>query len=153
MPIDELSQAFALLSKARVRAEAFSQKAAQDGDPAARPLAALAASLEVQTGRLLLLMRGKIAATEQNMAEAFGAGLAAIDGQLARLAAEADQTVPGRAMEQCRQALAGLRALSNAAGQAIAHHVCQVCGHVQAGEPPERCPVCGAVRGKFAPLA
>jgi rubrerythrin len=31
----------------------------------------------------------------------------------------------------------------------VDYYVCQVCGHVSEREAPERCPVCGAVKGKF----
>ncbi|MEJ2724031.1 MAG: rubrerythrin family protein, partial [Deltaproteobacteria bacterium] len=29
------------------------------------------------------------------------------------------------------------------------YYVCQVCGYISEDEAPERCPVCGAVKGKF----
>jgi len=29
------------------------------------------------------------------------------------------------------------------------YYVCQVCGYVTEDNPPDNCPVCGAVKGKF----
>ena len=29
------------------------------------------------------------------------------------------------------------------------YYVCRVCGYVSEDEAPERCPICGAVKGKF----
>ncbi len=29
------------------------------------------------------------------------------------------------------------------------YYVCQVCGYISGDEPPENCPVCGAVQSKF----
>jgi rubrerythrin len=28
-------------------------------------------------------------------------------------------------------------------------HVCKVCGHTVVGEAPDKCPICGAKKGKF----
>jgi len=156
MPIAELAQAFALIAQAAARARAFAQKAAQDGESAdARLLEALAASQETQAERLRLLLRGKIGPTAQNKAEAFGPALERLMADLSALATAAQddgQSVAARAMANCRQVAEGLRALaSRPAGPAQAYHVCQVCGFVQPDAPPERCPVCGAVPGKFAP--
>ncbi len=33
------------------------------------------------------------------------------------------------------------------------YYVCQVCGYIAEGEPPERCPVCNAPRDKFKEIA
>jgi len=33
------------------------------------------------------------------------------------------------------------------------YHVCQICGYVAEGEPPERCPVCNATREQFRQVA
>jgi rubrerythrin len=32
------------------------------------------------------------------------------------------------------------------------YYACQVCGYVSEDEAPERCPICGAVKGKFSSL-
>ena len=29
------------------------------------------------------------------------------------------------------------------------YYVCRVCGYVSEDEAPERCPICGTVKGKF----
>ena len=31
--------------------------------------------------------------------------------------------------------------------------VCSVCGHTAVGEAPDKCPVCGAAKQKFAAIA
>ncbi len=33
------------------------------------------------------------------------------------------------------------------------YHVCQICGYIAEGEPPERCPVCNATREQFRQVA
>ncbi|ADK84759.1 rubrerythrin [Desulfarculus baarsii DSM 2075] len=156
MPLAELAQAFVLISQAATRARAFAQKAAQDGHEAdARLLEALAASQETQAGRLRLLLRGKIGPAEQNKAEAFGPALERLMADLSALATAAQddgQAVAARALTNCRQVAEALRALArHPAVTGQAYQVCQVCGFVQPDAPPERCPVCGAVPGKFAP--
>jgi rubrerythrin len=46
-----------------------------------------------------------------------------------------------------RAALKDLEA--GAAAKDKPYHVCQVCGYTVEGEPPERCPICGAPMSKF----
>lgn len=154
MPLDELGTAFALLSRAQMRTEAFAAKAAQGADePSALTFRALAASQSVQSRRFQMFMRGKIGDTAANMAEAFGQGLDELQTELETLlAASVEQGKQGsaRVLEQTLKVLDNARSIApGAKGAAARTWVCGICGHIATEELPERCPVCGAVNSKF----
>jgi rubrerythrin len=155
-----LAQAFAAESKASVRNEAFARKADAEGFPQiARLFRAVSEAESVHARRYLLLLRGKIGSTEENLERAFQSEIRANVEEYPKLirdAAEEGEEAALKAFSQSRDVESGhaelyKRALSEmVAERRVEYYVCQVCGYISEGEAPERCPVCGAVKGKFA---
>ncbi len=154
-----LAYAFAAESKASARNTAFAQKAERDGYPQiARLFRAVADAESVHARKYLMLMRGKIGSTEENLETAFQNEIKANVEEYPRLIREAsDEGVSAaeRAFSQSRDVEdrhAGLykRAMNNMlSDRETGYYVCQTCGYVSEDSPPEKCPVCGAVKEKF----
>ncbi len=153
-----LGYAFAVESKAAARALAFAQKAEQEGRThLARLFRAVAESESVHARRYLLLMRGKIGTTADNQ-EAFCREVqehARVYPRLIEQARAGGARAAAGALEQALAVRERNLELHRQAGErgtdqgALDYYVCQVCGYMHEHEPPERCPVCGAVPEKF----
>ncbi len=152
---DQLEQALARATVAAARLEVFAQKAHAEGQLREAALfAALAASAQVHARRFTLLLRGKVANTEANLAETVGELLPGLEQDYAAWAA--DQTgsaVAGSALDQTIQAMARqaelAKELESGQGGDAAYLVCPVCGWLTRGAAPEHCPVCGCIADKF----
>lgn len=147
----DLALSFALESRAAARNQAFALKAEQEGrSQDALFFRAAAQAQSVAARRLMLILRGKISGTEENLADAFGQDLpqriknyqeymARTDGPAASAFKQALEI--GRHQEALYQRLKQ--------GQTDAYKVCTICGCLVTGEHTERCPVCGALPEKF----
>lgn len=150
----DLALAFALESRAAARSQAYALKAVQEGrSQEAKFFRAGAQAQSVAARRLLLILRGKIGNTEQNLAEGFAEELP----QRLKSYEEYISRAEGPAVSAFKQALeTGRRQAELHArlreGRADDYQVCTICGCLVAGEPPQRCPVCGALREKFQPV-
>lgn len=155
---DDLARAFSQESVLAARHHTYALKARQEGRPGlARLFLAMARAEEVHANRLLMLLRGRLADSEANLAASLDrdlpAHLAAYQDMAARAAAAGEKTA-ATALGQLIRVEAGhaeLAAHLAAAGDAAApdYLVCGVCGFVAEGQAPERCPVCGAVPERF----
>ena len=154
-----LAYAFAAESKASVRNETFARKADAEGYAQIGQLfRAIAAAESVHARRYLMLMRGKIGSTEENLESAFEHEIKANVEEYPRLIKEASdegvssvftafsqsRDVEDRHAELYKKAMSDM--LSD---RGTDYYVCQVCGYVSEDEAPEKCPVCGAVQTKF----
>ncbi|UCF85310.1 MAG: rubrerythrin family protein [Desulfobacteraceae bacterium] len=154
-----LAYAFAAESKASARNMTFSKKAELDGYPQiARLFKAVSEAESVHARRFLLLMRGKIGTTEENLETAFQNEINANVEEYPKLIKDASdegkesvlnafsqsRDVENRHAELYKKAMNDM--LSD---RETDYYVCQVCGYVSEDEAPERCPICGAVPGKF----
>lgn len=154
-----LAYAFAAESKAAARNAAFAQKAEKESLPqVAHLFRAVSEAESVHARRFLNLMRGKIGSTEENLEAAFNNEIKANAEEYPRLIREATEEgmeaaerafshardVEGRHAELYKKAMNALLG-----DRQIDYYVCQVCGYVSEGSAPEKCPVCGAVTGKF----
>ena len=158
-----LAYAFAGESKASARNTAFAQKAELDGyAQIARLFRAVADAESVHANRYLRLMRGKIGSTEENLEAAFQNEIRANVDEYPKLikeASEAGNKAVEKAFSQSRDvesrhAELYKKAMNDMlADRQTAYYVCQVCGYIAEDEPPETCPVCGAVKGKFKSVA
>lgn len=154
-----LAYAFAAESKASARNQAFALKAEGEGyKQIARLFKAVAEAEAVHAQRYLRLMRGKIGSTEENLETAFKNEIKANVEEYPRLIKDAlDEGFEAaeKAFSQSRDVESMHAALyKRAMGHMMEeretdYHVCQVCGYVGEGEAPDKCPVCGAVKGKF----
>lgn len=150
----DLALSFALESRAAARNQAFALKAEQVGR--AQDALFFRAASQAQTvaaRRLMLILRGKIGGTEDNLAEAFQQDLPQrlndyaeyIDRASGPAASAFKQALDiGQRQEELYQRLKQ--------GQEDAYQVCTICGCLVDGEHTERCPVCGALPAKFDPV-
>ena len=154
-----LAYAFAAESKASVRNETFAKKAEMDGYPQiARLFRAISEAESVHARRYLLLMRGKIGSTEENLETAFQNEIKANVEEYPKLIKEASNEGKEsvlKAFSQSRDVENGHAELYKKAmndmlsDRETKYYVCQVCGYVNEDEAPDNCPVCTAVKGKF----
>lgn len=154
-----LAYAFAAESKASVRNAAFAQKAEIEGySQIARLFRAVSEAESVHARRYLMLMRGRIGSTEENLETAFQNEIKANVEEYPNLikdAAAEGHTGAQRAFSQARDvesfhAKLYKKAINDmVAERETEYYVCQVCGYISEDEAPDRCPVCGAVREKF----
>ena len=154
-----LAYAFAAESKAVARNAAFSKKAEMEGyAQIARLFRAVSDAESVHARRYLLLMRGKIGSTEENLETAFQNEIKANVEEYPKLIKD----ISGEGKERVLKAFSQSRDVENRHAElykkAMNHmlsdrdtdyYVCQVCGYISEDEASERCPICGAVKGKF----
>lgn len=158
-----LGYAFAAESKAAARNETFAAKADAEGYTAlGRLFRAVSDAESVHARRYLMLMRGKIGTTEENLRSAFESEIKANADEYPSLIKDASEEGDGAAMKafsqsrdvETRHAELYKRAMNNMLEEReTLYFVCQVCGYVSEDEAPETCPVCGAVKGKFKRIA
>jgi rubrerythrin len=155
---DNLAKAFAAESKASVRDRAFTLKALSDGhDALARLFSAIAESDSVHARRFLLLMRGKIGTTSENLQSALKSELEASENQYPAMVEDAKgaSLAVRKAFSQSMKSdseHAGLLKAAKASSfqnNQTDYYVCQICGHISVGTLPETCPICHAVQNKF----
>ena len=147
----DLALAFTLESRASARNQAFALKAEQEGRAQeARLLRAAARGQSVAARRLLMLLRGKISSTDENLAEAFEQELPERLQVYADYRARAAGPAKGafsQALEIGRRQQELFQRLKN--NQPDSYQVCTICGCLVLGDHAESCPVCGAVPEKF----
>ena len=154
-----LAYAFGAESKAAARNAVFAKKAEIEGyTNIARLFRAVSDAESVHSRRFLMLMRGKIGSTEENLATAFENEIKANAEEypkLIREAAEEGQEAALKAFShardvESRHAELYKKAINDMiAERETVYHVCQVCGYIAEDQAPERCPVCDAVKDKF----
>ena len=158
-----LSYAFGAESKAAARNEVFAKKAEAEGyTQVARLFRAVSDAESVHSRRFLMLMRGKIGSTEENLEAAFENEIKANAEEYPRLireAAEEDQQAAQKAFTHARDVESRHAELyKKAINDMIAerntvYYVCQVCGYISEDEAPDRCPVCDAIKKKFKEIS
>jgi rubrerythrin len=154
-----LAYAFAAESKASIRNDAFARKAEAEGFAGiARLFRAVSEAESVHARRYLLLMRGKVGSTEENLQTAFQSEIKANVEEYPNLIKEAAEEREEAALKafshardvEDRHAELYKKAMNDMlAERETVYYVCQVCGYVAEDEAPQNCPVCGAVKGKF----
>lgn len=154
-----LSYAFGAESKAAARNAVFAKKAEMEGYTlVARLFRAVSDAESVHSRRFLMLMRGKIGSTEDNLATAFENEIKANAEEYPRLIKEAAEEGHESALKafshardvESRHAELYKKAINDMiADRETLYHVCQVCGYIAEDEIPDRCPVCGAIKEKF----
>lgn len=154
-----LAYAFAAESKACARNATFARKADMEGySQIARLFRAVSDAESIHANRYLLLMRGKIGSTEENLETAFQNEIKANVEEYPKLikdaSAEGNKSVL-KAFSQARDveslhAELYKKALNDMVSEReTEYYVCQVCGYISEDEAPEKCPICGAVKDKF----
>ena len=154
-----LALTLAAVSRTAARHTAFAQKADHDADPrTARLFRALSDSKSVQARRCLLLLRGRIGTTRENLESALVQERRAYEEDYPVLIREAEaegMKTAEMVFSQSREVLPVQVALLEKALEGeqepnpVDYYVCQVCGYVSENRAPEKCPICGAIPGKF----
>ena len=146
----------AVESTAAARNRLYAVKAKKDGKlRQARLLSALARGEEISARRSLIYLRGKISDLEDHLAALLEAKRHLVETVYPRdrqVALRAGDKSAEAALHQFEQVNANhMERLTEltAEDSEASYYVCQVCGYVAAGSIPEKCPVCGAVTGRF----
>lgn len=155
-----LYEAFVGEAKAHRRLLAFARKADEEGYPdVARLFRAIAYAEGIHADRALrLLGEAVVKSTEENLQSSFDRETTVSQVAYARFIREAEEEEDRRAalvFSQARDVEEAHAALYKRALSCLlreepcVYYVCDICGYVVEGEPPDECPVCGAKREKF----
>jgi rubrerythrin len=161
---ENLQTAFAGESQANRKYTAFARKADKEGYPQIAKLFRAAAEAETIHALSHLQNMGGVGATLENLEKALAGetyeykemyppmvAQAEAEGHKAKVmlgfANKAEQ-VHARLYQQ---ALDALRAGADLTTMEI--YLCPVCGHIELGAPPDKCPICGAVRDKYQKIS
>jgi len=158
---ENLQDAFAGESQANRRYLAFAKKAESEGYPEVAKLFRAAAAAETVHAHAHLRAMGGIKSTKENLAEAvkgesfefqhmYPEYISAARDEGAKAALTSFQNA--MAVEQVHYSLYIDALKSVEGGKDISDKkvfVCSVCGNTVLDEPPESCPVCGAMKDKF----
>jgi rubrerythrin len=155
---NNLLEAFAGESQANRRYLAFAKKADDEGYKQVAKLFRAAAEAETVHAHNHLKELGGIKATKENLEVAVGGETHEFQNMYPRMIEEADAEGKKSAVrsfhlanevEKIHAALYK-KALENlGSNPEVDYHVCQVCGNTVEGEPPDKCPICGAPKKMF----
>jgi len=162
--VENLKTAFAGESQANRKYLAFAAKAEKEGLPQIAKLFRAAAEAETLHALSHLQAMGGVGSTLDNLKEAVAGetheyremyppmvGQAEAEGHRGKNMlkwANAVEKVHADLYQQALEALQGGKDLP-----AMDIYICPVCGHLEIGSPPERCPVCGVAGAKFQKTA
>jgi rubrerythrin len=158
---DNLKAAFAGESQANRTYLAFAKKAEADGLPQIAKLFRAVATAETVHAHAHLRVLGNVKTTAENLTAAMSGEAHEYQKMYPEFIAAAEKEGNRPAITSFRNAMAveethhGLYAQALEAVKAgrdlpaAPIYVCEVCGHTVIGEPPDKCPVCAALRQKF----
>jgi rubrerythrin len=161
---ENLATAFAGESQANRKYLAFARQAEKEGHPQIARLFRAAAEAETLHALAHLSNSGGVGTTLENLEKAVAGETyeftemyppmveqAKAEGHRAKtmldFAARAEKVHAGL----FRQALEALRGGKDLSQMEV--FLCPVCGHLEFGVPPERCPICGAPKAKYQKVA
>ncbi len=158
--VDNLKTAFAGESQANRKYLAYAFKAEKDGYPQIAKLFRAAAEAETIHALAHLQNMGGVGSTLENLKDAVAGETYEFTTMYPPMVAQAEQEGhKGKAMlrwaaavekvhaQLYQQALAALQSGQDLAAMEI--YFCPVCGHLELGAPPDKCPVCGLGGAKF----
>ncbi len=161
--IENLTEAFAGESQANQKYRAFAKKAEQEGLPNIARLFRTAAEAERIHAEGHLKSLAGIGSTAENLKKA-------IDGetyeyttmyppmlQTAEAEGHRAKVMFGYAVkaEAVHADLYKLALEAAQRGEDLAQasfYLCPICGHIEMGKPPEKCPICGTLGAKYIPM-
>jgi rubrerythrin len=157
---DNLKTAFAGESQANRKYLAYAMKADKEGYPQIAKLFRAAADAETIHALGHLQNMGGVGSTLDNLKDAIAGETYEFTTMYPPMVAQAEQeghrgknmlkwaeAVEKVHAELYQQALAALQAGNDLSTMQI--YLCPVCGHLEVGNPPEKCPVCGLAGAKF----
>jgi rubrerythrin len=160
--VQDLKEAFAGESQANRKYLAFAEKADREGYPQVARLFRAAAEAETIHAHNHLRALKAIQSTAENLKEAIAGEVAEFQKMYPRMIAdaqaeghkEAERTFNFANEVEKIHAQLFQQALENLDKKELVEiFVCTVCGYTVEGEPPEKCPVCNAVKKLFKSIA
>jgi rubrerythrin len=162
--IENLKTAFAGESQANRKYLAFARKAEKDGYPVIAKLFRAAAEAETIHALSHLQNMGGIGSTLDNLKEAFAGETYEYSDMYPPMAEQAksenhkSKTMLDYALKAekvhadlYKQALEALQSGKDLSEMDV--YLCPVCGHLEFGKPPEKCPICGVAAAKYQKIA
>ena len=155
---NNLENAFAGESQANRKYLAFAKKAEAEGYAQVARLFRAAADAETIHALNHLKELGGIKTTKENLLEAISGETHEFQDMYPQMIKEAEaEGIKGALRSftyanEVEKIHAGLyqKALEHLGkNEELDYHVCQVCGYTAEGEPPDKCPVCGALKKSF----
>jgi rubrerythrin len=156
---ENLARAFAEKSRLAARCRVFALKAKRQGHThIARLFNAISEAETVHARRFLRLMRGKVKSSEENLWAVLHEEIKENVSRYPQFILEASEEgrnvaeevfFQSNRVEDRHDALYQRATRQKGTTQATDYYVCQVCGNILEDRPPEKCPVCGAIRKKF----
>ena len=153
-----LQEAFAGESQANRKYTAFAKKAEAEGYAQAAKLFRAAADAETVHALNHLKELGGIKSTKENLMEAISGETHEFQSMYPQMIADAEAEGIKGALRSFNYANevekihADLyKKMLDALGknEDVDYYVCQVCGNTFEGEPPDKCPICGALKKSF----
>ena len=157
---ENLATAFAGESQANRKYLAFARQADKEGLPQIARLFRAAAEAETIHAHYHLGTMGGVRSTLENLEEAVGGETWEYTSMYPPMLAQAQaenhkskihfnyaleaEKVHARLFKQALEAMKAGKDLST-----MDVYLCPVCGDVEFGEPPEKCPICGAAKAKY----
>ncbi len=162
--IENLKTAFAGESQANRKYLAFARRAEKDGYPQIAKLFRAAAEAETIHALSHLQNMGGVASTLENLQAAIAGETyeyremyppmveqAKSENHKAKTMLDYANQVERVHAELYQQALAALQAGKDL--DAMDVYLCPVCGHLEFGKPPEKCPICGLPAAKYQKMS
>lgn len=155
---DNLKAAFAGESQANRKYLAFAKKADEEGFPGVAKLFRAAAEAETIHALSHLKVMGVVSSTAENLKAAVEGETHEFTAMYPGFIAEAEQEGAKDAKRtfslanEAEKVHAGLyqKALDALNEKAdMNFYVCEICGNIEEGSAPDKCPICGAPAGKF----
>lgn len=162
--MDNLKEAFAGESQANRKYLAFAKKAEQDGFKQVAKLFRAAAGAETIHAHAHLRVMGGIKTTAENVQAAVEGEGYEYQTMYPKFLADAKAENNAAAVKSFEFALAAekvhhdlyVKALEAVKGgkdtAELTVYLCPVCGNIEIGTPPEKCPICGLPKDKFSPV-
>lgn len=151
-----LMHEFANRSVEASRNEVRALKADKEGDNQAATLfRALANAQHVQAAKALMLLRGIIHSTNQNLDAALAETQNASDrlhAMVMTAATDREAAIESCSIQFMKATASHTAMLEQFSSNSRRYHVCQICGHITGENIPERCPVCRAVPEQFVAI-
>ena len=155
---EHLKEAFAGESQANRKYLAFAKKADAEGHAQVARLFRAAAQAETVHAHAHLRALGGVGDTAANLEEAIGGETHEFTSMYPEMIKDADAEGHkaahksfeyANAVEKIHADLYQKALDSLGSNEETEYHVCDVCGNTVEGEPPEKCPICGAGRKAF----
>lgn len=153
-----LMDAFAGESQANRKYLAFAAQADKEGYKQVAKLFRAAADAETVHALSHLAAAGKVRTTKENLETAIAGETYEFEEMYPPMIQSADVEGNKRGrrsldyanqVEKVHAALYKKALESLGKNQEVEYYVCQVCGHTVEGEPPDKCPVCQAIKKAF----